>query len=81
MADLLGLPDPDHQAVRREFRHRFMGLGLEAFRRGHITRKKLLELGAMVDLPESSVEKLIVQGGIGDGDDGDDEPVVLLPGK
>jgi Zn-dependent peptidase ImmA (M78 family)/transcriptional regulator with XRE-family HTH domain len=82
MADLLGLPDPDHQALRKEFRHRFIGLGLEALRRSHITRAKLFELGAMVDLPEEDVEKLMVQGGIGDrGDDDDGEPAVLLPGK
>lgn len=82
MADLLGLPDPDHQAVRREFRHRFMGLGLEALRRGHITRAKLFELGAMVDLAEEDVEKLMVQGGIGaGGDDDDGEPAVFLPSK
>ena len=82
MAALLGLPDPDHQAVRNEFRHRFVGLGLEAFRRGQITRAKLLELGAMVALAAGDIDKLIVQGGIGDGGaDDDGEPVVLLPGE
>ena len=81
VADLLGLPDPDHQAVRNEFRHRFVGLGLEAYRRHQITRGKLVELGAMVDLGAPSIDQLIEQGGLGDDSDSDEaEPMVLLPG-
>ena len=81
VADLLGLPDPDHQAVRNEFRHRFVGLGLEAYRRHQITRGKLVELGAMVDLDAPAIDQLIEQGGLGDDSDSDEaEPMVLLPG-
>ena len=79
VADLLGLPDPD-PAVRNEFRHRFVGLGLEAYRRHQITRGKLVELGAMVDLDAQATNQLIEQGGLGDDSD-DSEPRVLLPGK
>jgi Zn-dependent peptidase ImmA (M78 family)/DNA-binding XRE family transcriptional regulator len=78
VADLLGLPDPD-PAVRNEFRHRFVGLGLEAYRRHQITRGKLAELGAMVDLDQQAIDRLIEQAGIGDDDDSDD--TILLPGK
>ena len=33
LAQILDLPEPDHEAARNEFRHRFLGLALEAFRR------------------------------------------------
>jgi Zn-dependent peptidase ImmA (M78 family)/DNA-binding XRE family transcriptional regulator len=82
LAILLGLPDPDHDAARNEFRHRFLGLGLEAFRRHLITRAKLVELGAMVDRDASAVDRLIEQGGIGAESEGDSEaPAVLLPSE
>jgi Zn-dependent peptidase ImmA (M78 family)/DNA-binding XRE family transcriptional regulator len=80
LAILLGLPDPDHEAARNEFRHRFLGLGLEAFRRHLITRTKLVELGAMVDRDAKAVDQLIEQGGIGGESEPDsDDPAVLLP--
>jgi Zn-dependent peptidase ImmA (M78 family)/transcriptional regulator with XRE-family HTH domain len=47
-ARLLGLPEPDHSAGREEFRSRFLGLALEAYRREKITRGKLRELAASV---------------------------------
>lgn len=82
LASLLGLPDPDHEAARNEFRHRFLGLGLEAFRRRLITRSKLVELGALVARDATAVDQLIEQGGIGEelDDDAADAPF-LFPGK
>ena len=41
------LPEPDHAARRNAFRHRFIGLALECFRRGEISLGKLSELAAM----------------------------------
>jgi Zn-dependent peptidase ImmA (M78 family)/DNA-binding XRE family transcriptional regulator len=82
LATLLGLPDPNHEAARNEFRHRFLGLGLEAFRRHLITRAKLVELGTMVGRDAEAVDQLIEQGGIGAESESDgDEPLVFLPGE
>ena len=53
---LLGLPDPDHQVQRSEFRNRFLGLALEALRRDEISRSKLVEVAAMVDVGPSEVD-------------------------
>lgn len=78
VANLLGLPDPD-PAVRNEFKHRFVGLGLEAYRRHLITRAKLVELGAMVALDSKEIGRLIEQGGLGEEDD--DGEKILLPGS
>jgi Zn-dependent peptidase ImmA (M78 family)/DNA-binding XRE family transcriptional regulator len=45
------LPEPDHQAAREAFRHRFLSLAMEAYRRDAITRTKLTELASMVLSP------------------------------
>jgi len=78
VASLLGLPDPDQQTADHEFRHRVVGLGLEAFRRSLISQGKLAEIAQMVNLGAASVHELIQQAGLGDGAD-DDEPTALLP--
>ena len=44
MADRLGLPELDDGDVSNEFRHRFLGLSLEAYRREEVSRSKLGEL-------------------------------------
>jgi hypothetical protein len=59
MQRLLGLPEPDHQALRDEFRDRFIGLGLEALRRQDISRAKLDELAAMVDVNRQEVDRAL----------------------
>jgi Zn-dependent peptidase ImmA (M78 family) len=59
MADLLGFPEPDHTAARNEFRHRFVCLALEAYRRGEISHAKLRELGTMVAMSAEDLESLI----------------------
>lgn len=77
VARWLDLPEPDHTSARNEFRHRFLGLALEAFRRKAITRAKLGELAAMVSLPAADLVRLIEDTGLtGAQDEGSD---VLLP--
>ena len=76
LATLLELPEPDHEAARNEFRHRFLSLALEAFRRGEISRAKLAELARMVDLDADELAHLLRQTGL---EDLDGETEVLLP--
>lgn len=78
LAHLLELPEPDHEAARNEFRHRFLGLALEAFRRGEISRAKLSELTQMVSLDREQLEDLLRQSGLEDLDGGTE---VLLPAE
>jgi len=58
LARLLALPEPDHRAAREVFRHRFLSLALEAYRREVITRSKFAELAANV--MESSDAQLLL---------------------
>ncbi len=73
LASLLGLPEPDHVEMRFEFKHRFLGLALEAFRRDEISRGKLRELMAMVGLSPSIVDILIEDAGL-EADSSGSEP-------
>jgi hypothetical protein len=68
VAELLGLPEPDHREARREFRRRFLALAIEAFRREEITRAKLRELAGMVDVAGGELDEVIVQAGLGEQD-------------
>jgi hypothetical protein len=76
MAALLDVPEPDHEAVRNEFRHRFLSLGLEALRRGEITRQKLDELSQMVHIEPHQLERSLQAMGL-DNPEGEED--VLLP--
>ncbi|MFQ5504483.1 MAG: helix-turn-helix domain-containing protein [Planctomycetota bacterium] len=58
---LLDLPDPDDQDARNEFRHRFLALALEAFRREEVSRQKLFELARMVGVADADLDKLLVR--------------------
>ena len=69
LEQLLGIPQPDHQALRNQFRNRFVGLALEALRREEISRAKLLEVAAMVDVSPDSVDQAITDLGL-DYDEG-----------
>lgn len=70
----LRLEEQSDQDVREEFRRRYLGLALEAYRRGEITRRKLEELAELVELSHEDVDALLDR--IGD----EDEPAdVLLP--
>lgn len=75
LSKLLGLPEPDHRARRNEFRHRFLGLGLEAFRREEISRAKLVEVAAMVGVEASDVDQATSNLGLDD----DEGAEVRLP--
>jgi Zn-dependent peptidase ImmA (M78 family) len=76
LAALLELPEPDHEAARNAFRHRFVSLGLEAFRRGEITRAKLEELAQMVELQPAHLAGLLHEMGLDEGEGTGD---VLIP--
>jgi Zn-dependent peptidase ImmA (M78 family)/DNA-binding XRE family transcriptional regulator len=73
LAGLLEIPEPGHSAARNEFRHRFLGLALEALRREIISEDKLRELGRMVDVDDDRIRELLLQAGVNDtrqnGDD------------
>jgi len=75
-ATVLGLPEPEREEARNEFRHRFLALGLEAFRRGEITRRKLGELAAMVGVGDDDLTRTLDGSGIEENEEG---PDVLVP--
>lgn len=64
VARLLGLPEPDPEASRREFAHRVAGLGLEAFRRELISLAKLHEVAGRVGLERDAVDDLLAEVGL-----------------
>lgn len=64
----LGLEEPPHQRARHEFRTRFLGLALEAYRREEITRGKLHELAALVKLEDEPLCSLLEEAGLLDED-------------
>lgn len=63
IAELLDLPRSDGEA-KNEFRRRFLGLALEAYRREEVTRAKLVELGAMVKIDKGSISNMLARAGI-----------------
>ena len=73
LAKALGLPEPDHQAAREEGRRRFVGLILEAYRRGEITRAKLREVADLLGMSPTQVDEAIDDLGLDDGEGVDAE--------
>ncbi len=59
---LLGLPE--RAAGRDEFRSRFLGLALEAYRREKISRGKLRELAGVVGFSEPELDQLLEDSGL-----------------
>lgn len=60
---LLDLAEPEHEKERNRFRHRFLGLALEAHRRGAIGREELEHIFALLlDAPE--VRTALIECGI-----------------
>jgi Zn-dependent peptidase ImmA (M78 family)/DNA-binding XRE family transcriptional regulator len=55
LAHLLEIPEPDHVKERNRFRHRFLSLALEAFRREEISRAKLEELFGVLGRPKPDI--------------------------
>lgn len=64
VAELLGLQEPDHQEARRKFRRRFLALAIEALRREEITRAKLRELAALIEVDDSNLDRVLAEAGI-----------------
>ena len=69
VANLLRLPEIDEDAARDEYRHRFLSLALEAFRRAEISRAKLAELANMIGLDSNELPALLHGIGLGDVDE------------
>ena len=59
LAEQLDRADPTDSESRNEFRHRFLSLALEAYRRDEISRGKLTELAAMVKLNSDDVDRIL----------------------
>ena len=70
LARHLGLPTPDHGELRWRFQLRVLGLALEAYRREEISRGKLEELAAMLDISVDCVPALLENSGLANGPDG-----------
>jgi Zn-dependent peptidase ImmA (M78 family)/DNA-binding XRE family transcriptional regulator len=77
LANILALPDPEDGEDKNGFRHRVLGLALEAFRRDLITRAKLVEIAALLSMDEEDVNVLLERAGLA----GDDSADVLIPGE
>ena len=65
IANFLSAPEstPD-QSARDDFRRRFLGLALEAYRRDDITLSKLAELAALVDMRATEVRAVLSSVGL-----------------
>lgn len=64
----LDLSAPEERPDRRGlFRHQFLGLALEAYRREVITRRKLGEVVGLLDLSEDDLEQVLQSAGLEDG--------------
>lgn len=70
LALALGLPEPDHEEARNWFRHRVLGLALEAYRREEISRGKLVELAAMLGLDRNGIDLLVEEAGLDEKEGG-----------
>ena len=77
LAAMLALPDIEDGDDKNGFRHRVLGLALEAYRRDQITRAKLGEIAALLSMSEWDVNQLLERAGLADGDATD----VLIPGE
>lgn len=62
---VMELSEPEKEyLVQNEFKHRFLGLALEAYRRDFISRAKLTELGRLAKVPSEPLAQLIEDAGI-----------------
>jgi Zn-dependent peptidase ImmA (M78 family)/DNA-binding XRE family transcriptional regulator len=78
IATLLQLHQKDEGPPRDEYRHRFLSLALEAYRRSEISRAKLIELTSMIGLQQDDVTDLLGNIGLLDSDQSSE---VLVPGE
>jgi hypothetical protein len=66
IAEFLQATEPHHaHKPSEDFRRRFLGLALEAYRREEITRSKFTELAAMVDIDRASALGTLASAGLG----------------
>lgn len=79
LAKLLDLPELDHQKARNEFRRRFLGLAMEAYRRGQITKAKLRELAILVGLKSRELTSLMRGAGLVAPDPTESDADIMLP--
>ncbi len=66
---LLDLVEPDHEMERDEFKHRVIGLGLEALRRSEISLSKFMEIVELVDVHTEYLSSLLREMGFEFDDD------------
>ena len=65
IAEFLRAVDPnDSTDLRDDFRRRFLGLALEAYRREEITRAKLAELANMVGVERARIGRMLASAGL-----------------
>jgi len=63
--EIMELPDPESEYIaHNEFKRRFLGLALEAYRRDLISRAKLTELAQLVKVSDERLARLIEDAGI-----------------
>lgn len=63
-ADVLALPDIEKQYAPHEYKHRFLGLALDAYRQVLISEAKLAELARLVNVSHHRLASLIEEAGI-----------------
>ncbi len=68
----------ESHGARDESRRRFIGLALEAYRRGLVTGGKLRQLGSMAGLDRDAIDQLVASVGLYHHAN-DDAPPALLP--
>ncbi len=61
---VLQMEPPDPKVLRMEFKRRFLGLALEAYRRELISRAKLREVGGLLGYEPRKIDQLLDQAGI-----------------
>lgn len=66
---LLNLPDSDASDDADGFRHRVLGLSLEAYRRELITRAKFAEIAALLSMQDEEINRLLDRSGLDGGTD------------
>jgi hypothetical protein len=67
LARLLNLPDTESEEERDVFRHRVLGLALEAYRREQITRAKLVEVSRLLTMEAEEVQSVLNRAGLKEG--------------
>lgn len=64
---LLNLPDADSSDDADGFRHRVLGLSLEAYRRELITRAKVIEVARLLSVHADEIDELLERAGLARG--------------